>query len=138
MPMKKYMLMTAAAAFMLSGAPALADHHGKMEKMDDKHKAGAHGMMMKADANGDGTISKDEFMKFHETKFQSLDKDGDGNVTKEEMTSYHEEKREKMRDKHFEEADTDKDGKLSKDEMGAHKEKMKEKSHKWGDKATDE
>lgn len=136
--MKKYMLMTAAAAFMLSGAPAMADDHGKMKMMEGKHKAGAHGMMMKADANDDGVISKDEFMTFHEEKFQSFDKDGDGNVTKEEMTSYREEKREKMRDAHFDEADTDKDGKLSKDEMEAHKEKMQDKGRKkWGDKAMD-
>ncbi|MFO1207218.1 MAG: hypothetical protein U1E63_16100 [Burkholderiales bacterium] len=40
--------------------------------------------MKKMDANKDGTVSKDEFMKFFESKFDAMDKNKDKMVTQDE------------------------------------------------------
>jgi hypothetical protein len=50
----------------------LAEHHG------------GHGMN-KMDTNGDGEVSKDEFMAHKEMRFMMKDKNGDGKLTTEEM-----------------------------------------------------
>ena len=54
----------------------LAEHHG------GKH--GGHGMK-KMDTDGNGEVSKDEFMAHHEMKFMMKDKNGDGKLTGDEM-----------------------------------------------------
>jgi len=51
----------------------LAEHHGS-----------GHGMK-KMDANGDGELSKEEFMAHKEMKFMMKDKNGDGKLTADEM-----------------------------------------------------
>lgn len=90
--MKKLVTLTSVlTAFALSPALAQADHHG-----------GPHGgkMFEKHDLNGDGVISKDEFLKHAEEKFTKMDADGDGSVTKEESKAAMEAWREKMKEKH--------------------------------------
>lgn len=48
-------------------------------------------MHMKAmDTNGDGMISKDEFMKGHEAMWDKMKKDGKGMVSLKEMEMQHE------------------------------------------------
>lgn len=47
---------------------------------------GGHGKM---DANGDGEITRDEFMAPHAEMFARMDKNGDGKVTTEEMQAMH-------------------------------------------------
>ena len=44
-------------------------------------------MMKKMDANKDGMVSKDEYMKFYEVKFETMDKNKDKMVTQEEWLS---------------------------------------------------
>lgn len=44
-------------------------------------------MMKKMDVNKDGMVSKDEYMKFYEAKFDSMDKNKDKMVTQEEWLS---------------------------------------------------
>ncbi len=51
----------------------LAEHHG-----------GGHGMN-KMDTDGDGEVSKEEFMTHKEKKFMMKDKNGDGKLTGDEM-----------------------------------------------------
>jgi uncharacterized low-complexity protein len=65
-----------------------------------------HGMS-KMDADGDGKVSKDEFMKGHEAKFDQLDKNGDGVIDASERGAQH---KGKGKCKH---------GKGSKDKSGA-------------------
>jgi hypothetical protein len=44
-------------------------------------------MMKKMDVNKDGMVSKDEYMKFYEQKFETMDKNKDKMVTQEEWLS---------------------------------------------------
>jgi len=46
---------------------------------------GMPGMMQGADANGDGMLSKDEFMKFHEAMFDQM-KNKDGVIDMKSMS----------------------------------------------------
>jgi len=57
----------------LSSGYMVADGHGK------------HCNMKKMDSDGDGTVSKDEFMTHAEKKFSKKDKNGDGVLSDEEM-----------------------------------------------------
>ena len=76
--MKKLILAAVAvSALSIASGAAMAEHH-----------EGGYGkgkMMEKVDTNGDGMISKAEFMAKHEEKFAKMDKDGDGNLSAEEM-----------------------------------------------------
>jgi len=93
--MKKFAIICAAAA-VLAAPVAMADSHG--DHSGDK-KAG---MMSKYDLNGDGALTKDEFIKAHEDKFMKMDADGDGSITKDEMKAHKKAKREKMKKKRAE------------------------------------
>lgn len=107
--MKKALML--AAAFVVMGAPAaFADHHE--DGKDGKHHKGE--MFEKKDVNGDGVISKDEFLKAHEEKFNDIDMDKSGDLTKEElkeaMAKWHEKRKgrmEKMKEKREESAPAD-------------------------------
>ncbi len=41
------------------------------------------------DKNGDGMISKDEYMKFHETMWDKMKKNSDGKVSLKDMEMHH-------------------------------------------------
>ncbi len=98
--MKKLTALALAAAFSLTSAAALADHHGdKMGKKGEGH---------------------------HGQKFEKIDTDGDGFLTRAEMEAYHKQKLDKM----FEKADANKDGKLSREELQKGREEWREKMHK--------
>ena len=57
----------------LSSGYLVADSHGK------------HNKMKKMDTDGDGVVSKDEFMAYAEKKFARKDKNGDGVISVDEM-----------------------------------------------------
>lgn len=57
----------------LSSGYMVADGHGK------------HNKMKKMDTDGDGVVSKDEFMAHAEMKFGKKDKNGDGVISADEM-----------------------------------------------------
>lgn len=62
------------------------------------HRGGGHGFMMKqADTNGDGAISKAEFVAAHLARFDASDANKDGTVTKEERRAAFEAKREQWK-----------------------------------------
>lgn len=97
----KKLFMTAAviSAFALTANVAMAEHHKGGE-----HK-GKGKMMERADTDGDGNISKSEFMAKHEAMFSKIDTDGNGVLSKEEMKAGHEkmhEKRKEMKEKRME------------------------------------
>ena len=89
MRMKYIVLAASAAVVSMVSFPVLADHHGK-EKHGGK-------MFEKADANGDGVVSKEEFMAAQEKMFAKLDSDGDGSLTKEEMKEHRKSMKEKWK-----------------------------------------
>lgn len=100
--MKKLLLGT-SAVLALAAMPAIAGHHeggemkgdkqAKMEEMHDKK-------FEKYDTDGDGVVSKAEFMAHAEEKFGKMDADGDGNITKEESKAFWKAKGEEWKEKH--------------------------------------
>ncbi len=86
----KLLTLGVVAGGLLFVPVAYADHHGgknRGEKMFEKH-----------DTNGDGVISKEEFMAHAEERFGKMDKDGDGKVTKEEAREVREEMKKKWKE----------------------------------------
>lgn len=79
--MKKLGAALTAATLLGMGAFALAndDMHGK-----DTMKA--------MDSNGDGMISKDEYMSYHQKKWDSMKKDANGMVDMKSMSMMHDKK----------------------------------------------
>ena len=75
--MNKLFLMAALmGAMTLPATAAFAEHH----EGDYKGKK-----MEKVDTNGDGLVSKEEFLAKHEEMFNKMDADGNGSLTPEEM-----------------------------------------------------
>ncbi len=79
------------------GGPILAAHHegggGHGKKKHGKH-------FDKRDADGDGSISKDEWMAAAEAHFARMDADGDGSISREEWKSAHEAMHKRMKERH--------------------------------------
>ena len=70
----KKLLTLSAVALAVSISPVMADSHGdKQGKMFEKH-----------DTNGDGVISKSEFLAHAEERFAKMDQDGNGEISKDE------------------------------------------------------
>ncbi len=69
--------MTGAAALAGQAAPAPADQAAPGGR--------GGGMMMRADTNGDGMISRAEFIAASDQRFARLDKNGDGFITADEL-----------------------------------------------------
>lgn len=87
----KKLLMLSAVLLTASAVPAFADSHG------GKHHKGK--MFEKHDTNGDGVISKDEFLGHAQERFSKMDADGNGEVSKEEAKAAHEKMREKFQER---------------------------------------
>lgn len=87
--MKKWLILS-AAVLAFSAAPAMAEEGGAGKDWHGK-------MWEQADADGDGAVSKAEFLARSEERFALIDADGDGNISKEEMQSHHEAMRGKMK-----------------------------------------
>lgn len=90
--MKKLLTLT-TVALAVSVTPVLADNHAGGG--EGKHA----GMFAKHDTNGDGVISKSEFLAHAEERFAKMDKDGNGEVSKDEARSAREAMHEKMKEK---------------------------------------
>jgi len=73
------------------------------------------GMMMMADANRDGTITKAELTAALEARFARLDANKDGKLTQEDRAIL----RQQRLDERFAAMDTDKNGQISKAEFAA-------------------
>ncbi len=91
--MKKILVLT-ALVFGVASVSSYALAEG--ERGHGKHKGAKLAKMFeKSDLNGDGVISKEEFMKKAEERFAKMDLDGNGEITKEEA----QQAREKMKEK---------------------------------------
>ena len=94
--------------------------------MGDGHMMhhGMHGHWMhwleKADANGDGKVTKDEFMqaakRYAEKKFAWMDANGDGVIDDKDRAA--------RMDRHFDAMDANHDGRITREEWRAFHEKM--------------
>ena len=87
-------LAAALVAALAFGTTASAGHHEGGEKKKPGH--GHH--FERKDANGDGTISKEEWIAASEARFSKVDANGDGTVSREEMSEAHQRMREKMKE----------------------------------------
>ncbi len=73
----------------------LLDTNGDGKITPEEARAALEALLAEYDANGDGTLSIDEFETLHSAvirermvdRFQKLDADGDGKITAEEMTA---------------------------------------------------
>jgi hypothetical protein len=84
--MKKTNLVALGLSVALMSAAALAQNTATTA--DVHHGHGDH--FKKADTNGDGFISKDEFLARSGQRFDKLDGDKDGKVSQDEMKAAHE------------------------------------------------
>lgn len=102
----KATVVAAVATACLLGMSVRAED-GKEAKGGDAAKAKhpmAEEIFQKMDANSDGTVSKEEFLAFHEARAKDAGREG---APKD------------MLEKRFTALDTDKDGKLTKEEFQA-------------------
>lgn len=90
-------LLLSALALTVIAAPVMAQdgaHDGPHGKMMDRK--------MNADTDGDGALSKTEFMAVHEKRFAEMDGNSDGSISKDEMESHRETMKEKFKEKRAE------------------------------------
>ena len=104
--MKKLLLAAALAGTMLGGV-AIAGQ--------DTPQGRGGGMMMRADTDGDGKISRAEFTAQSEARFARMDKNGDGFITADEMNG----RGGRSPGGRLMSADSDQDGKISRAEFMA-------------------
>lgn len=90
--MKKLLTMTAALASMVTfSGHAFADNHGGEGQKGAK--------FAKHDTNGDGVISKSEFLAHAEERFAKMDADSSGDLSKDELKAARGEMRKRVKDK---------------------------------------
>lgn len=92
--MKKLLLLT-AVGLVMQAAPVFAEDAVDGSKGPPPQQ---REQMKKHDTNGDGVISKDEFLNFAEEKFNKMDNNGDGTITKDEAQAAHKHRKEKMKE----------------------------------------
>lgn len=71
----------------------------------------------RGDSDGDGRISREEFVAAHTARLAGVDTDGNGTVTVEELQAAHAARREARAERRFERIDTDGSGQISREEF---------------------
>ncbi len=97
--MKKLMILS-VVALLASGSYVMADDDGGSS---DRHKNADkkfEKMFDRQDLNGDGAVSKKEFLAVAKKRFERLDLDGNGEVTKSEARKARKKMREKVKEYH--------------------------------------
>lgn len=90
--MKSSLPLAAVILALGFSTPALAEDGHK----GDHHKGK---MFEKHDTNGDGVVSKAEFLAVHTEKFDEIDADNSGDITKDEADAHFEVMKEKMKER---------------------------------------
>lgn len=131
--MLRSFFMTVAAGSLFVGGLA-ATHLAFAQPGPDDGPRGRGGLMMQADADKDGRISKAEMTAALEARFARTDIDRDGQLTQRDRDL----KRQQRLDARFAQMDTDRNGQISKAEFTAAHEARAEKrgtggpqGHKW-------
>lgn len=83
------LLALTALAVAITASPAGAEDH----------KDGKHDMFAKHDTNGDGVVTKGEFMQHAEAKFAEMDADGNGEISQDEAKAKREAMKKKWQEK---------------------------------------
>lgn len=79
--MRKIPMILAVAAIVLTAQPSWAEGTS-----GDRPARGGHGQMFQnLDKDGDGVVTKAEFLAGAEARFAKMDKNGDGVLTKDDM-----------------------------------------------------
>lgn len=140
--MRKTLMLTAGVLTIMgavtAGAMARGDfeHHGKHHGFHGKHGyhhdgdwgRGGHGKghhrlhrklakLKKLDADGDGVVTLEEFLKPSEERFAELDTDGKGSLTGEQLVARQQAQLDYRIKRMLKRYDTDGDGKISKEEF---------------------
>jgi hypothetical protein len=101
-------MLTAAALLSLLSAPSTAQ----------MMRAGGEGMFERADANGDGSVTKEEFIAARGQQFKKFDRNSDGYIDSNDVPKRVAERRKQNGgEMHGGQFDADGDGKVSKDEF---------------------
>ncbi len=93
----KKILMLGVAVLALNAAPSFAEDKAAAPVDAPKHHKGD--MLKEIDADGDGAVSKAEFLAFHEKRFGEMDADKDGKISKEEHEAKRAEWKAKMKER---------------------------------------
>lgn len=94
---RAFFLTAAVAALMAAPAFAQPDSAPAETPAAPPMQHHAQGMLGALDANGDGALSKDEFLAPAMKQFDAMDESHDGKVTEEEMMAYQKKMVEDMR-----------------------------------------
>ncbi|MGM0586456.1 MAG: hypothetical protein ACQEUZ_17555 [Pseudomonadota bacterium] len=102
----------------------MSDHHDG--RMGGGMMRGGHGMRMmeRADADGDGRVTREEAADFRAEQMESFDADGDGSLSLEEFGAMHAAHARPMMVDRFQAFDDDGDGQVTESEMAAPFERM--------------
>lgn len=102
-------MLTAAALLSLLSAPSMAQGM----------RQGGEGMFERADANNDGSVTKEEFIAARGQQFAKLDRNSDGYLDSSDMPKRMAERRKQNGggEMHGGQFDADGDGKVSKEEF---------------------
>jgi Ca2+-binding EF-hand superfamily protein len=102
-------MLTAAALLSLLSAPSMAQ----------MMRQGGEGMFERADANNDGSVTKEELIAARGQQFAKFDRNSDGYLDSNDVPKRLAERRKQNGggDMHGGQFDTDGDGKVSKDEF---------------------
>lgn len=125
--MLRQFFTTVAVGSLFVGGLA-ATHVASAQPGADGPRGPRGGMMMHADADKDGKISKAELTTALDARFAKMDVDKDGQLTSKDRDL----KRQQRMDERFARLDTDKNGQLSKAELAAGQQARAEKRAEMG------
>jgi hypothetical protein len=89
MKLKHFVLSTAVVGLLTTGAalgPSVAQASDKPKDNVALGEADVKQLLLLMDADKNGKISRDEYMRFMEAEFQRLDKDKNGELDVKELT----------------------------------------------------
>ena len=91
------LLAATVTAVLVVGAASMLMAQEPERRMDRTHQGMQ--MMKRMDADGNGEISREEFMQAHEKMFDAMDENGDGTLDQEELSAMMRKKHRRMEDR---------------------------------------